>query len=56
MKKLILITIILSNQIFAVENFLGVKYNASTQKNEIYTINQETGASTMVKDLSLIHI
>ena len=52
MKKLILITIILSNQIFAVENFLGVKYNASTQKNEIYTINQETGASTMVKDFA----
>ena len=52
MKKLILITIILSNQIFAVENFLGVKYNAFTQKNEIYTINQETGASTMVKDFA----
>ena len=53
MKQIILIAIILSNQIFAIESyFLGVKYNSASQKNEIYTINQETGVSTMVKDFA----
>ena len=40
MKKLILITIILSNQIFAAETFLGVKYNSSSQKMRFIALTQ----------------
>ena len=52
MKKLILITIILSNQIFAAETFLGVKYNSSSQKNEVYSIDPTSGKSTFLKDFA----
>ena len=53
--KTIFLLIFLSQQIVSstVEDFfLGVKYNSTSEKNEIYKINQTTGESTLLKDFA----
>ena len=44
--------IILSTAISATENFLGVKYNNVSEKNEVYSIDPLTGKSTLLVDFA----
>jgi hypothetical protein len=44
--------VILSGTITATENFLGVKYNNSSEKNEVYSIDPSTGKSTLLVDFA----
>ena len=43
---------ILSGTITATENFLGVKYNNSSEKNEVYSIDPSTGKSILLVDFA----
>ena len=52
MKKILILTAILSGTITATENFLGVKYNNSSEKNEVYSIDPSTGKSTLLVDFA----
>ena len=52
MKKMIIFITILSCSISATENFLGVKYNNVSAKNEIYTIDPSTGESLLLVDFA----
>jgi hypothetical protein len=53
--KTIFLLIFLSQQLVSSTTddfFLGVKYNSTSEKNEIYKINQATGESTLLKDFA----
>ena len=52
MKKILILMAILSGTITATENFLGVKYNNSSEKNEVYSIDPSTGKSTLLVDFA----
>ena len=52
MKKIIIFIAILSTAISATENFLGVKYNSVSEKNEVYSIDPSTGESTLLVDFA----
>mgnify|MGYP001491188285 CR=1 FL=1 len=52
MKKIMILMIILSTAISATENFLGVKYNNVSEKNEVYSIDPLTGKSTLLVDFA----
>ena len=52
MKKIIIFIAILSSSISATENFLGVKYNNVSEKNEVYSIDPSTGESTLLVDFA----
>ena len=52
MKKIMIFITILSCSISATENFLGVKYNNVSAKNEIYTIDPSTGESLLLVDFA----
>ena len=52
MKKIIIFIAILSSSISATENFLGVKYNYVSEKNEVYSIDPSTGESTLLVDFA----
>ena len=52
MKKILILMVILSGTITATENFLGVKYNNSSEKNEVYSIDPSTGKSTLLVDFA----
>ena len=52
MKKIMILMVILSTAISATENFLGVKYNNVSEKNEVYSIDPSTGKSTLLVDFA----
>jgi len=52
MKKILILLAILSMTISATENFLGVKYNNVSEKNEVYSIDPSTGKSTLLVDFA----
>lgn len=52
MIKYILILFVFCSQIFSTEMFLGVKYNSTSQKNEVYSIDPVSGKSTFLKDFA----
>ena len=52
MKKILILLAILSMTISATENFLGVKYNSVSEKNEVYSIDPSTGKSTLLVDFA----
>ena len=52
MKKILILSAILSMAISATENFLGVKYNNVSEKNEVYSIDPSTGKSTLLVDFA----
>ncbi len=52
MKRILILLAILSMTISATENFLGVKYNSVSEKNEVYSIDPSTGKSTLLVDFA----
>ena len=52
MKKILILSAILSMAISATDNFLGVKYNNVSEKNEVYSIDPSTGQSTLLVDFA----
>ncbi|MDC0545495.1 hypothetical protein OAO62_01505 [Gammaproteobacteria bacterium] len=52
MKRILMLLAILSMTISATENFLGVKYNSVSEKNEVYSIDPSTGKSTLLVDFA----